>query len=105
MLAATLFIVVIVLPSSLFLMNQEASSLVIPSISLVGQLILLFHPTTRAYATQGMEVPVRPTSVRQDAQSQPLGVRRNTIVALVFLLTAIAIAGVLGVIRIYQMTG
>ena len=31
------------------------------------------------------------------------GVRRNTIVALIFLLTAIAIAGTLGVIRIYQM--
>lgn len=31
--------------------------------------------------------------------------RRNTVVALVFLLIAIAIAGVLGVIRIYQMTG
>jgi hypothetical protein len=31
--------------------------------------------------------------------------RRNTVVALVFLLAAIAIAGVLGVIRIYQMTG
>lgn len=31
--------------------------------------------------------------------------RRNTVIALVFLLVAIAIAGVLGVIRIYQMTG
>jgi hypothetical protein len=34
---------------------------------------------------------------------QPPGVRRNTIIALVFLLMAIAIAGTLGVIRIYQM--
>ena len=31
--------------------------------------------------------------------------RRNTVVALVFLLIAIAIAGILGVIRIYQITG
>ena len=31
--------------------------------------------------------------------------RRNTVVALVFLCIAIAIAGVLGVMRIYQMTG
>ena len=34
---------------------------------------------------------------------RPVGVRRNTIIALVFLLAAIAIAGTLGVIRIYQM--
>lgn len=40
-----------------------------------------------------------------EEEAQPLGVRRNTIVALVFLLIAIAIAGTLGVIRIYQMTG
>lgn len=36
-------------------------------------------------------------------QQQPQGVRKNTIIALVFLLIAIAIAGTLGVIRIYQM--
>lgn len=36
---------------------------------------------------------------------QPTGVRRNTVIALAFLLAAIAIAGVLGVIRIYQMAG
>lgn len=36
---------------------------------------------------------------------QPPGVRRNTIIALIFLLAAIAIAGTLGVIRIYQMGG
>lgn len=36
---------------------------------------------------------------------KPVGVRRNTIIALIFLLTAIAIAGTLGVIRIYQMSG
>jgi hypothetical protein len=35
---------------------------------------------------------------------KPVGVRRNTIIALIFLLTAIAIAGTLGVIRIYQMS-
>ena len=40
----------------------------------------------------------------QDDEQQPQGVRRNTIVALIFLLTAIAIAGTLGVIRIYQMS-
>jgi hypothetical protein len=32
-------------------------------------------------------------------------VRRNTVLALVLLLTAIVIAGILGVIRLYQMTG
>lgn len=36
---------------------------------------------------------------------QPVGVRRNTILALIFLLVAIAVAGTLGVIRIYQMGG
>lgn len=36
---------------------------------------------------------------------QPVGVRRNTILALVLLLVAIAVAGTLGVIRIYQMGG
>ena len=105
MLAAALFIAVIVLPANLFLMNREGSTLFVPSISLVGQLILLFHPATRAYATQGMEVPARSTSLAPGAPSQPLGVRRNTVVALVFLLIAIAVAGILGVIRIYQITG
>ena len=33
------------------------------------------------------------------------GVRRNTVVALIFLLVAITIAGVLGVIRLYQLAG
>lgn len=46
---------------------------------------------------RGME-PVEP-----DDDQQPIGVRRNTILALVFLLIAIAVAGTLGVIRIYQM--
>jgi len=32
-------------------------------------------------------------------------VRRNTVLALIFLLIAITIAGVLGVIRLYQLTG
>ena len=105
MLAATLFSVVIILPASYFLENKEASTLLVPSISLLGQLFLLFHPATRAYATRGMEVPARPVSQSSGVQPQPLGVRRNTVVALVFLLAAIAIAGVLGVIRIYQMTG
>ena len=40
---------------------------------------------------------------RTTEPEQPPGVRRNTIVALVFLLAAIAIAGTLGVIRVYQM--
>lgn len=41
----------------------------------------------------------------QESEPQPPGVRRNTIIALIFLLAAIAIAGTLGVIRIYQMGG
>jgi hypothetical protein len=40
----------------------------------------------------------------QPDEQQPPGVRKNTIIALIFLLTAIAIAGTLGVIRIYQMS-
>jgi hypothetical protein len=32
-------------------------------------------------------------------------VRRNTVLALIFLLVAITIAGVLGVIRLYQLAG
>jgi hypothetical protein len=35
----------------------------------------------------------------------PGDMRRNTMLALMLLLAAIALAGVLGVIRIYQMTG
>jgi hypothetical protein len=31
--------------------------------------------------------------------------RRNTVMALIFLLAAIAIAGILGVWRLYQLTG
>jgi hypothetical protein len=34
----------------------------------------------------------------------PGGMRRNTMLALMLLLAAIALAGVLGVLRIYQMT-
>ena len=46
---------------------------------------------------------MEPTEPEKDPQ-QPPGVRRNTIIALAFLLIAIAIAGTLGVIRIYQMS-
>jgi len=48
---------------------------------------------------------MRPADPDDQDQQQPQGVRRNTIIALVFLLIAIAIAGTLGVIRIYQMSG
>jgi hypothetical protein len=48
---------------------------------------------------------MRPGDPEEQEQQRPQGVRRNTIVALIFLLTAIAIAGTLGVIRIYQMSG
>ena len=46
-----------------------------------------------------------PAERDENDEQQPQGVRRNTIIALVFLLIAIAIAGTLGVIRIYQMSG
>ena len=46
---------------------------------------------------------MEPTDTQRTEPEQPPGVRRNTIVALVFLLAAIAIAGTLGVIRVYQM--
>lgn len=71
-------------------------------------LVLLMHPKTRAYVRQNLERPVlsrQPAASTPEAPAQPLGVRRNTVVALVFLLAAIAIAGTLGVMRIYQMTG
>ena len=48
---------------------------------------------------------MQPEDPHDQDQQQPQGVRRNTIIALVFLLIAIAIAGTLGVIRIYQMSG
>ena len=48
---------------------------------------------------------MRPEDTNSKDEQQPQGVRRNTIIALIFLLTAIAIAGTLGVIRIYQMSG
>jgi len=96
---------VIVLPATLFLENEEVSTLVVPLISIGGQLLLLLHPGTRAFALQGTVVIQQAPPSTPDLQTQPLGVRRNTVIALVFLLTAIAIAGTLGVIRIYQMTG
>ena len=40
-----------------------------------------------------------------DSLAYPLRVRRNTVLALIFLLVAITIAGVLGVIRLYQLAG
>ena len=48
---------------------------------------------------------MRPAEPDDEDQQKPQGVRKNTIIALIFLLTAIAIAGTLGVIRIYQMSG
>lgn len=49
-------------------------------------------------------VGMEPTSAEDTIEpKRSVGIRRNTIVALVFLLAAIAIAGTLGVIRIYQM--
>jgi hypothetical protein len=48
-----------------------------------------------------MSTPQQP----EEPESQPTGVRRNTIIALVFLLAAIALAGTLGVLRMYQMGG
>lgn len=48
---------------------------------------------------------MEPRKPDEESSEQPPGVRRNTIIALVFLLMAIAIAGTLGVIRIYQMGG
>jgi len=105
MLGGTLFLMVIVLPATLFLENEEVSTLVVPLISIGGQLLLLLHPGTRAFALQGTVVIQQAPPSTPDLQTQPLGVRRNTVIALVFLLTAIAIAGTLGVIRIYQMTG
>ena len=47
--------------------------------------------------------PVEQDPVEENGPEQPVGVRRNTILALVFLLIAIAVAGTLGVMRIYQM--
>lgn len=44
-----------------------------------------------------------PIETETETDDQPVGVRRNTILALVFLLIAIAVAGTLGVMRIYQM--
>jgi hypothetical protein len=52
-----------------------------------------------------MSDPKTSQDQNSEDEGQPLGVRRNTVVALIFLLIAIAIAGTLGVIRIYQMTG
>ena len=79
----------------------------LPILFIGGQLILLLHPATRAYATQHLVMtrPPAPAMVADEDKPEQVGVRRNTIIALIFLLTAIAIAGTLGVIRIYQMSG
>ncbi|MEA2451846.1 MAG: hypothetical protein QOG04_556 [Actinomycetota bacterium] len=48
---------------------------------------------------------MEPKPPEDKGEPQPTGVRRNTIIALIFLLIAIALAGTLGVIRMYQFGG
>ncbi|MGH2756259.1 MAG: hypothetical protein ACRDI3_00545 [Actinomycetota bacterium] len=108
MLAGTFFVIVIVFPATVFLEREEASTLVMPAISALGQLFLLLHPATRGYATlPGLsQVPVETSraTATNHSETQPLGVRRNTIIALALLLAAITIAGTLGVMRAWQLT-
>ncbi len=95
---------VLILILQVVFMDLETSRALMYGVVLVILLVLLMHPRTRDYVGQNVQRPV-PSGPSQATEAQPLGVRRNTIVALVFLLIAIAIAGTLGVLRIYQMTG
>lgn len=82
----------------------DRSTLVRSWIAVVVGFYLLVHPATRAFA-QTQRQPMQAAPQTSADAVQPVGVRRNTIFALMFLLAAIAIAGTLGVIRIYQMGG
>ena len=95
---------VLILILQVVFMDLETSRALIYGVVLAVLLLLLMHPRTRDYVGQNVRHPV-PSGQSLETGSQPLGVRRNTIVALLFLLIAIAIAGTLGVMRIYQITG
>ena len=96
---------VLILILQVVFMDLETSRALIYGVVLAVLLVLLMHPRTRNYVGQNVQRRTVPSGQSLETGSQPLGVRRNTIVALVFLLAAIAIAGTLGVMRIYQMAG
>lgn len=95
---------VLILILQVVFMDLEATRALMYAVVTAVLLVLLMHPKTRDFVRQNVKRPV-PSGQSLETGSQPLGVRRNTVVALAFLLIAIAIAGVLGVVRIYQMTG
>lgn len=118
MFALAVFNALLVLPIRLMFGDGATADVVLPTVAVAGHLFLVLHPATRKYAFVPQNVPGRETSgpdmvagSRPVAQrpstpgTESTGMRRNTVIALAFLLGAIAIAGVLGVMRIYEMAG
>jgi hypothetical protein len=84
--------------------DDDRMSLVRGWVTVIVGFYLLVHPATRAFAqTERQTIPATPRTNTDGDPVETVGVRRNTIIALVFLLAAIALAGTLGVIRMYQM--
>jgi Ca2+/Na+ antiporter len=87
-----------------FMADGDRSILVLDWLAVVVGFYLLVHPATRAFAQTERRQPVPVTIESGSEAAEPVGVRRNTIIALIFLLAAIALAGTLGVLRMYQMS-
>lgn len=86
--------------------SESITELIPGTIGLVVVLALLLHPATKRFALQSRRATVSPpVETPPDSAPPTLGFRRNTVIALAFLIAAIAIGGVLGVLRIYTMTG
>jgi hypothetical protein len=86
--------------------SPQLAELVPGTIGVAVLFALLLHPTTKRFALHSRNRAPAPTPETTPEGAAPaVGVRRNTIIALVFLLAAIAIGGVLGVLRLYSMTG
>lgn len=82
----------------------------IPGIVITGVMfLLLLHPSTKRYTLRDRralgqsEIATQGSAPQPMTAPTPLGVRRNTVVALGFLLLAITIAGVFGVMRAWSL--
>ena len=107
---ASVLIVALSLAIMLVVELREASpqlaELVPGTIGVAVLFALLLHPATKRFALQSRNRAASPTlETPPEAAAPAVGVRRNTIIAIAFLLAAIAIGGVLGVLRLYSMTG
>lgn len=88
------------------IVTREVAPLIAPAVLLIGLLVLLLHPSTRRFAlAEAPSVPETPSVDGETVAPEPVGMRRNTVIALGMLLVAITIAGVLGVMRAWQLAG